>query len=141
MNKPTTINLSNGKYTIQHEHGANLRALRHGEPWRELTGDGLILAMAQRIEELEVKLDPIKSVAKRVLVAEDGENMAVRSFLAQISCDRSITIDGMKGHMNRSGWEDTHPDWAVHCWAGQHLTKFSAQSWIRHLFDLEKTAT
>lgn len=42
-----------GKYEVRHTNGANLVALRHGEPWRELTGDGLILAMAQRIEQLE----------------------------------------------------------------------------------------
>lgn len=49
----TSIELAGGKYTVQHDHGTNLKALRHGEPWRDLTGDGLVLAMAQRIEELE----------------------------------------------------------------------------------------
>lgn len=41
------------KYTVRHDNGANLVALRHGEPWRDLAGDGLVLAMAQRIEQLE----------------------------------------------------------------------------------------
>lgn len=41
------------KYEVRHTNGANLVALRHGEPWRNLAGDGLILAMAQRIEQLE----------------------------------------------------------------------------------------
>ena len=57
----TKIVLEDGKYTVLHENGTNLRALRHGEPWRELTGDGLVLAMAQRIEELEAQLQAIES--------------------------------------------------------------------------------
>ena len=49
----TKIILQEGKYTVLHENGANLRALRHGEEWRDLCGDGLVLALVQRIEELE----------------------------------------------------------------------------------------
>ena len=49
----TSIALDGSEYHVLHENGANLRALRYGKPWRDLTGDGLILAMAQRIEELE----------------------------------------------------------------------------------------
>lgn len=57
----TKIVLEDGKYTVLHENGANLRALRHGEPWRDLVGDSLVLAMAQHIEELEAKLQAIES--------------------------------------------------------------------------------
>lgn len=49
----SSIILEGGKYTVLHDNGFGLRALRHGSPWREMTGDGLVLAMAQRIEELE----------------------------------------------------------------------------------------
>lgn len=47
------ITLDDGKYVVLHNNGSDFRALRHGEPWRDLTGDGLVLAMAQRIQELE----------------------------------------------------------------------------------------
>lgn len=49
----TRIDLRGGKYTVQHNNGANLKALRYGEEWRDLTGDGLVLALVQKIEELE----------------------------------------------------------------------------------------
>lgn len=52
----SVVSLMDGKYTIIHDNGVNLRALRHGEPWREMCGDGMILAMAHRIEELELRL-------------------------------------------------------------------------------------
>lgn len=48
----TRIQLDNGKYTVIHNDGLNLHALRYGEAWRDLTGDGLVLAMAQEIEAL-----------------------------------------------------------------------------------------
>lgn len=48
----TVIKIDNGKYAVTHENGANLQALRHNQPWRDLTGDGLVLAMAQEIELL-----------------------------------------------------------------------------------------
>lgn len=51
----TKIELEGGKYTIIHENGCNLRALRYGEEWRNLIGDNLVLAMAQEIEELREK--------------------------------------------------------------------------------------
>lgn len=49
----TRIDLENGKYTVIHNNGADFRALRYGESWRSLTGDGLVLAMAQKITEAE----------------------------------------------------------------------------------------
>ena len=49
----TKIELADGKYTVTHDNGNNLKALRYGEDWRDLVGDGLVLALVQRIEELE----------------------------------------------------------------------------------------
>ena len=49
-------NLYDGKYQVYHENGI-LTATRYNEPWeagdKALIGDGLSLAMIQRIEELE----------------------------------------------------------------------------------------
>ena len=49
----TSVKVGDGKYEVLHENGAGLHALRYGKPWRDLTGDGLVLALVQRIEELE----------------------------------------------------------------------------------------
>ena len=47
------IELEDGKYTVLHheEHGG-ITVLRHGEPWRNETGDKLLLAMIEKIEQL-----------------------------------------------------------------------------------------
>lgn len=54
-----------GEYTVIHENGTNFHALRHGEPWRDLTGDNLVLALVSRIEQLEkLWIEPSKEMAQ-----------------------------------------------------------------------------
>lgn len=51
-----TIKLDGGKYTVINDEQAGLSFLRHGEAWPaadDLKHSGVVLAMAQRIEELE----------------------------------------------------------------------------------------
>ena len=47
-----TINLENGKYTISHEDGLNFNCRRHGNEWRDLTGDSLMFAMFNEMMDL-----------------------------------------------------------------------------------------
>lgn len=42
-----------GKYEISHTNGTDFVALRHGEPWRNLNGDNLVLALVDRIDQLQ----------------------------------------------------------------------------------------
>lgn len=42
----------NSKYTVVFTKSGKLWANRYGEYWRDCLGDGLILAMAQEIEDL-----------------------------------------------------------------------------------------
>ena len=50
------IELKDGKYVIIQEDDGRQYALRHGEPWRDLTGDKMVGAMFDRIEELSAQL-------------------------------------------------------------------------------------
>ena len=59
----TRIELDDGKYTVVHDNGAGLHALRYGEHWRDMTGDGLVLAMAQEIEDLRRRIVPVQQVS------------------------------------------------------------------------------
>lgn len=48
------ITLDNGKYTIIEDlDNGRFKCLRYGEEWRSLIGDGMILSMFCRIQELE----------------------------------------------------------------------------------------
>lgn len=42
-----------GEYEISHDCGAHFVAHRNGHLWRDLTGDNLVLALVQRVEQLE----------------------------------------------------------------------------------------
>lgn len=56
MSQPPLLRVSvaDGKYTVIQEADGRTRVLRHGEPWdRNIVGDGLILALAYRVAELE----------------------------------------------------------------------------------------
>jgi len=47
------VSVANGKYTYVLPQVGRAYALRYGEKWRDCCGDNFILALAQRIEELE----------------------------------------------------------------------------------------
>jgi hypothetical protein len=51
MTTSTHITVADGKYTLILEP-SNLRALRYGEPWRSLIGDGFVMALGYEIEDL-----------------------------------------------------------------------------------------
>ena len=46
-------NICSGKYTVIIDDNNKFHALRFGEEWRDLTGDGLIMAMLYEIIELK----------------------------------------------------------------------------------------
>lgn len=49
--------LYDGKYTIKYQmEPHNFEALRHGESWRDLTGDGLMLAMVFELQDCKDKI-------------------------------------------------------------------------------------
>lgn len=55
-NAMLTVSVADGKYTVVQDAEGKLTALRHGEPWRDCCGDGLIHALASEVENLREKL-------------------------------------------------------------------------------------
>lgn len=86
----TTINLDHGKYRVIHENGANFHATRHGEPWRDLTGDGLVLAMAQQIEDLYSALEDLYEQYGRCVTSEDWNLEVTRKAAAALN---ALTVE------------------------------------------------
>lgn len=72
------------------------------------------------------------------LLHDDGENQAVRMFLALYSGADAVTTQRMRKHLQMAGYDNLWPEWANE---DQHLTKDGAQAWIRYLFDLEHRLT
>jgi len=58
MNYPTKIELCEGKYSVIYNlDTGQSECFRYGEPWRDLCGDKMVLAMFDRIVELEEASD------------------------------------------------------------------------------------
>ena len=45
------VEVEDGKYRVVMSETGHFRAYRHGELWRELTGDKLIFALASELDE------------------------------------------------------------------------------------------
>lgn len=60
-----------GKYAVKFDDG-KITATRNGEPWRDLTGDKLVLAMLTEVETLEHKLATAQARVFDLLKEEDG---------------------------------------------------------------------
>lgn len=50
------VTVYDGKYRIIQSKSGGLRALRYDEEWRDCCGDGLILALAQEVQELRDRI-------------------------------------------------------------------------------------
>jgi len=51
-----SVKIYDGKYTVVQNHQGELKALRYGKEWRDCCGDGLILALAQEVDNLRQEL-------------------------------------------------------------------------------------
>ena len=56
MSAEIYIKLEDGKYEYTFDKGIQM-IKRYGQDWRDETGDSVLLAMAQRIQELETGLE------------------------------------------------------------------------------------
>lgn len=60
-NNLVKVTVYGGKYTFIQNKDGSCEALRYGEKWRDLSGDGLTLALAQEIENLQEKINNAKN--------------------------------------------------------------------------------
>jgi len=74
---------------------------------------------------------------RKDLLDEEGENLAVRTFLRQYILP-GITVGAMRDCMELAGWDGCWPEFVTKAHAEDHLTKAGAQIWLRHLFSLEQ---
>jgi hypothetical protein len=78
------IQLENGKYTVVNDNG-KLSALWYEQPWRDLTGDGLILAMVHEIHDLQTKLKELTAEIDNIKQVEFPKrlNNVTKSIIAE----------------------------------------------------------
>jgi len=55
------VSVEDGKYTVVMGEDNRLHALRHGEEWRDLIGDGLIYSLAAEVESLRERIKELEN--------------------------------------------------------------------------------
>lgn len=55
--EPTTVTVDDGKYEVIIEAEGGIKVLRHGEEWRDCTGDNLVYWLAVELAEAKLKLN------------------------------------------------------------------------------------
>ena len=76
------IELDGGKYVVTHENG-KITATRHGEPWRDLTGDNLFYFMMMKLvdREEEPEANPIDLMTEYIKSLHDYEYLPPHDIL------------------------------------------------------------
>ena len=68
MTKPLwTIDCIDQKYTVLQDDIGRVSALRYGNKWRDLSGDGLVLSLCHQIMELEENLGKSNKILERLV--------------------------------------------------------------------------
>lgn len=74
---PLEITVGDGKYTVVQSPDGRLTAHRNREPWRDLTGDKLVLCLAQELDAARAEIRALHrdELLKRIdaLEAENGD--------------------------------------------------------------------
>ena len=72
MDYPTRLDFCDGKYTVIYDFSTGQsECLRYGQPWRQLVGDKMVLAMFDRVVELQAENAALKAELKDINNALD----------------------------------------------------------------------
>jgi hypothetical protein len=98
------VSVAEGKYTFVFENNSRLVCLRYGEEWRDLVGDGAVLALVQELADAqewislhnEMVHDAIEEVMKSETskIMEMATNAACNVFEPKMKalCEQLVTM-------------------------------------------------
>ena len=105
------INLENGKYTYVHEEGRQY-VLRHGEQWRDLTGDKFTYLLAQEALLANQLRQLLGSVAKGTSVSIFLEEGLHGGFEVTVDEMETYSADTLEEAIQKA-WDEA-PDEVKH---------------------------
>lgn len=88
MNDMVRVSTDDGKYTVIQDESGAVRALRHGEEWRDLRGDKLALALAQDLDAERGRLEATWSslvTANRTILEERERRYELMGQMGRMS--------------------------------------------------------
>ena len=95
---PLEITVGDGKYTVVQTPDGQLSVLRNGEPWRDLTGDKLVLCLAQELDAARAEIlfllrRDSEELLKRIDTLE-AENASLHKQIDQLTDDLARAREG-----------------------------------------------
>jgi len=80
MDYPTRLDFCDGKYTVIYDFSTGQsECLRYGQPWRQLVGDKMVLAMFDRVVELQAEVAAAQAVIEQ-------KNEALKVITRRANC-------------------------------------------------------
>ncbi len=73
--------VADGKYCVQCDGDGRMRALRYSQPWRDLTGDGMVLALVQEIQSLRGEITEAKAILRKDLDRDYDKKDTLRTLV------------------------------------------------------------
>ena len=104
------VSLNDGKYTYILYKSGRHEALRYGESWRDLTGDGFIMALGQKIEQLIAALNEA-APPKELRDFQDKVRQTVMDMTG-------ANVDGLAAIRETGAnlrWRKSNKGWRI-CW-------------------------
>ena len=101
----TEIQIEDGKYTLVSDRGI-LKALRYGEPWRDLTGDKMIGVMFSEIERLREENTRLREGAESSLDGPISAELGKISKLQQRQDSTNDQLRDLRPFANKLGLYD-----------------------------------
>ena len=95
-----SVTVYDGKYTVILPANGGLKALRHGKEWRDLCGDGLVLALAQEVDKLRETNETLTTqiaLLGGVINSKYGKTAATSE--RPIYMYKKLTREGVTAHM------------------------------------------
>ena len=91
---PLEITVGDGKYTVVQTTDGRLAARHNGEPWRDLTGDKLVLHLAQELDSARAEIRFLK---------QDSEELLKRIDVLEVeNGDQRRKIDELEDELARA---------------------------------------
>lgn len=89
------ITVGDGKYTVVQTTDGRLLAHRNGEPWRDLTGDKLVLCLAQELDSARAEIRaPHRDELLKRIDALEAENEDQRREIDRLQDDLARAREG-----------------------------------------------
>ncbi len=95
MNSPEQLDIDGGKYTIVCD-GATFLVRRHGDPWRDLTGDKFVYCLFAELRDCRTELSQLRDFVQTIANLETEEDINFRTDGDGMSGDDAVeTLSGL----------------------------------------------